>query len=50
MWDGRIYLGTRGGHLFILGDASLAATETSTTAAGATSSTTASTAYADVGD
>ena len=25
VWDGRIYLGTRGGHLFVLGDATLAA-------------------------
>lgn len=29
VWDGRIYIGTRGGHLFVLGDPSLAATSTS---------------------
>ncbi|MGQ0434268.1 MAG: outer membrane protein assembly factor BamB family protein [Microthrixaceae bacterium] len=28
VWDGRIYIGTRGGHLFVLGDAALAATTT----------------------
>ncbi|MGH9274423.1 MAG: PQQ-binding-like beta-propeller repeat protein [Acidimicrobiales bacterium] len=31
VWDGRIYIGTRGGHLFILGDPSLAAAGATTT-------------------
>ena len=31
MWDGRIYIGTRGGHLYILGDPSLATTPTTAT-------------------
>ncbi len=35
VWDGRIYIGTRGGHLYILGDPSLAPT-TTTAAAPAT--------------
>jgi outer membrane protein assembly factor BamB len=39
VWDGRIYIGTRGGHLFVLGDKSL---QTSTTVAGPTTTTKAS--------
>ena len=38
VWDGRIYIGTRGGHLYILGDPTLAAT-TTTTAGTVTSDT-----------
>lgn len=35
VWDGRIYIGTRGGHLYILGDPDTPATTASTTAASA---------------
>jgi hypothetical protein len=45
VWDGRIYIGTRGGHLYILGDPSLAPTTTSSTAAPASS--TSATTYED---
>lgn len=49
VWDGRIYLGTRGGYLFILGDASLAAT-TTTTASTVRTTTSTTRAAADAGD
>jgi outer membrane protein assembly factor BamB len=32
VWDGRIYIGTRGGHLYVLGDPETAPTTASTTA------------------
>jgi outer membrane protein assembly factor BamB len=51
VWDGRIYIGTRAGHLFVLGDAALAgAGAPSTTAPPAGSASTSSTAYGDAGD
>ncbi len=40
VWDGRIYIGTRGGHLYILGDPELAATTTTTTATTVATTTT----------
>jgi hypothetical protein len=47
VWDGRIYIGTRGGHLFVLGDASLAVATTPTPTTAAPTSSTTSTTYED---
>jgi len=40
VWDGRIYIGTRGGHLYVLGDPSLAATPSTPAPRVTTTSTT----------
>ncbi len=49
VWDGRIYIGTRAGHLFVLGDAPLDASTTTTrpAAAGRTTTTTRPTSYGE---
>ncbi|MFZ6004549.1 MAG: PQQ-binding-like beta-propeller repeat protein [Actinomycetota bacterium] len=47
VWDGRIYIGSRDGHLYILGDAALAATSTTASSASAPTSSTATTTYED---
>jgi len=40
VWDGRIYIGTRGGHLYVLGDAPVTPTSTPTPTTGRATSTT----------